>query len=165
MLTLSEIKTEIDGLAAKVGVSGNCLPTYGHSEDWARPHIEVDSLGYHYVIVERGQELKRITTSDLNELLYHVFEAITFDLACAYELANRVENQDFRKLLFKCQIDLLSKLSKEWSIREAQQHDQILCEHSFDDFASTRTTLSKQVGWEVACKKYPLPEKPKGITL
>ena len=91
MLTIAEIKIEVDRLAAKIGASGFCLPTYGCSEDGARPHIEIDPRGYHCVVAERGQELKRITTVDLNELLYQIFEAITFSLACDYELAHRVE--------------------------------------------------------------------------
>lgn len=158
MLTLSEIKTDVDRLAAKVGALGYCLPTYGRSEDGARPHIEVDARGYHYVVVERGQELKRITTNDLNELLYQIFEAVTFRLACDYELANRIESQDCRRLMFRHQIELLAKLSEGWSIRENQQHEQILREHPFDDFADTRANLSKQVGWKAACEKYPLPQ-------
>jgi len=51
MLTLDAIKSEVDRLAAKIGASGYILPTYGRSEDLARPHIEVDSRGYHYVVV------------------------------------------------------------------------------------------------------------------
>ena len=160
MLTIAEIKIEVDRLAAKIGASGYYLPTYGRSEDGARPHIEVDARGYHYVVVERGQELKRITTGDLNELLYQIFEAITFSLACDHELAHRVEGQDCRRLMFQYQIGLLSKLSEEWSFREAQQHGQILLEHPFDDFANIRVDLSKQVGWKAACEKYPLPAKP-----
>jgi hypothetical protein len=158
MLTLSEIKEKVDCLAKKVSVSGYYLPTYGHSEDGARPHIEVDACGYHYVVVERGQELKRFITSDLNELLYQIFEAITFSLACDYELKHRIENQDSRRIMFQHQIKLLSQLSKEWSVREIQQHQQILCEHPFDDLASTRAKFSAQVGWKAACEKYPLPK-------
>jgi len=157
MLTLSEIKEEVDRLAAQIGASGYVLPTYGHSDDGARPHIEADARGYHYVVVERGQELKRITTRDLNELLYHVFEAVTFSPACDYELAHRVEGQDCRRLMFRRQIELLSALSQEWSNRESQQHERILREHPFDDFASIRAKLATQVGWKAACDKYPLP--------
>ena len=158
MLTIAKIKIEVDCLAAKIGALGYCLPTYGCSEDSARPHIEVDASGYHYVVVERGQELKRITTLDLNELLYQIFEAITFSLACDYELAQRIETQDCRRLIFQYQVGLLSKLSEEWGFREVCQHKQILLEHPFDDFASTRADLSKQIGWKAVCEKFPLPK-------
>ncbi len=97
------------------------------------PHIEVDTQGYHYVVVERGEELTRITTMDLDELLYHVFEAITFGLACDYEVTHRISGQDFRRLLFKYQIELLSTLSTQWAQRELADHRQILRQNPFDD--------------------------------
>jgi hypothetical protein len=63
LLSLEEIKSEIDDLAQRIGASGLILPTYGRSEDFARPHIEVDDSGYHYVVVERGQEMERFKYS------------------------------------------------------------------------------------------------------
>ncbi len=60
MMTLSEIKAEVDRLATQIGALGYVLPTYGSSEDGARPRIEVNARSYHYVIVESGQELERL---------------------------------------------------------------------------------------------------------
>ena len=109
------------------------MPTYGHSEDFARPHIEVDMHGYHYVIVERGMELRRITTTDLDDLLYHIFEAVTFSLACDYEVTHRIPDQDFRRLLFKQQIELLSA-HFDWVGGEGiSDHERILKQAPFDD--------------------------------
>ncbi len=125
-MTLAEIKAKVDELAGKIGASGYVLPTYGYSEDGARPHIEVDAQGYHYVIVERGQELKRITTTNLDDLLYRIFEAITFSLACDYEATHRIPGQDFRILLFKHQIELLSALSTQWADRASAHHERLL---------------------------------------
>jgi len=157
MLTLAEIKAEVDHLSARINASGYVLPTYGCSNDGGRPHIEVDARGYHFVTVERGQELKRITTCDLDELLFHIFEAVTFNLACDYELAHRMEHQDFRRVMFFHQIELLSVLSQKWSEREYQEHERILHEHPYDDRAGARASLTAKAGWKVACEKYPLP--------
>src|ERR1700733_8471898 len=90
-----------------IGASGNLLPTYGESEDFALPHIEVDSRGYHHVVVERGVERNRVTTPDLQEFLYRVFRAITSTLAGS---ARRVKGEDSRRQLFRRQIELLAKL-------------------------------------------------------
>ena len=98
--SLNEIKSEIHRLAAQIGAPDDLLPTYVYSVDGAHPHIEVDSRSYHYIVVERGQEISRVTTDDLDELLYHVFESVTFELACKCELKHRVAHQDFRRLLF-----------------------------------------------------------------
>jgi hypothetical protein len=132
--TLAEVKKEVDRRAAIIGADGSHgLPTYGRSEDFARPHIELDSRGYHYVVVERGQELERFTSRDLDEILFRVFETVTFSLASAYELAHRVEAQDCRRLLFQRQVELLSQISEPWGQREAARHEGILREHPFHD--------------------------------
>jgi hypothetical protein len=157
MVPLSTIEAEVLRLAAIIGASGYVLPTFGHSEDSARPHVESDGRGFHFVIVERGQELRRITTQNMDDLLYHVFEAVTFSLACDFELAHRIQGQDFRRMLFKRQIDLLALLSPAWAERESRDHDRILHEHPFDDLSSARARLAKQYGWGIACDRYPLP--------
>jgi hypothetical protein len=158
MKTLHQIKAEVDRRALLIGAGGDySLPTYGHTEDGARPHIEVDSRGYHFVVVERGQEFSRFTTGDLEELLCKIFQSVTFSLACSYELAHRIESQDCRRLLFSRQVELLSQLSENWGERRAGEHQRILREYPFDDQASLRVTLSTQVGWRKACERYPLP--------
>jgi hypothetical protein len=129
-LTLVEIRAEIERRAAIIGASGNQLPTYGRTDDFARPHIEVDSRGYHRVVVERGVELNRITTPDLEELLYHVFSSITFSLT-AY--APRVKGEDARRQIFRVQVELLAKLNPKWAAREDQKHRRILEENPFID--------------------------------
>ena len=133
MKNLPEIEAEVSRLAATVGASGYVLPTFGHSQDGARPHIEADSRGYHYVVVERGEELRRDTTRDLNELLYHIFESVTFTLACDYERAHRIVGEDCRRQLFARQVELLSSLSQTWAERELRDHQKILQQHPFND--------------------------------
>lgn len=169
MKTLAEIKIEVDRRAERIGASGNyALPTYGHTEEFARPHIEVDSRGYHFVVVERGEERRRITTFDLDDLLYQIFQTVAFSLACSYELAHRVESQDFRRIGFHRQVELLAQLSPQWGERRAREHERILRENPFDDCSGIRATFTKEltdsgqapaVSWEMACERYPLPSK------
>ena len=133
MHSLNEIKSEVDRLARKLRAPESLLPTYGRTRDAAHPHIEVDERGYHYVIVERGEELNRITTTDIDTLLYHVFEGVTFSLACEYAVRHRAGFRDFRRQLFRRQTELLSRLSPQWAELKAQAHAQILSQHPFDD--------------------------------
>jgi hypothetical protein len=132
--TLAEIKDEIDRRAAVVGASGNLLPTYGRTEDFARPHIEVDSRGYHYVVVERGNESERITTPHLDELLFHVFDMITFFLAGRYEVQHRRRKEDCRRQMFSHQIELLAKLTPAWAERTARHHQEVLQANPYEDW-------------------------------
>ena len=164
--TLSEIKTNVDQLAERIGAPHDTLPTFGYSEHTARPHVEVDPRGYHLVVIEQGEELERFTTSDLDELLYKIFTNVAFVLSSKYERVHRMENHDPRKTLFKMQVELLTRLSSKWGERESQAHKQILKQHPFDDHASARAALSKdlrehshstEAAWIMACAKYPLP--------
>jgi immunity protein 63 of polymorphic toxin system len=167
MMSLSEIKTEVDRRAGLIGAAGHrALPTYGHTQDGARPRIEVDSRGYHFVVVERGQEQERFTTPNLDDLLFRIFQSVTHELAFAYELVHRVEMQDCRRLAFRRQVELLSQLSPNWAEREAQGQSRILTEHPFDDMASIRASLTRelkdagyspQTAWQMAGERYPLP--------
>jgi hypothetical protein len=157
MKSLAEIENDVLQLAVQIGAYATILPTYGKTTDGARPHIEVDSRGYHYVVVERGEELRRTTTREYDDLLYNIFVDVTFNLASNYELANRIEDQDCRRIGFDHQIKLLSIISVNWAARESKEHDTILQQHPFDDAGSLRVQLSKAVGWIKACEKYPLP--------
>lgn len=131
--SLSEIEATVNELARRSDAPGNLLPTYGRTEDFARPHVEVDARGYHYVVVERGQELERVTTDSLDELLYRIFSSVTFAMAGAHELRHRVPGPDTRRLLFSMQVDLLSRLSSDWGSRESERHAIILRTHPFRD--------------------------------
>src|ERR671912_249032 len=89
----SQLEDMIRALAARIHAPQNLLPTYKISDDGALPHIVIDdSAMYHFIVVERGEELDHRRTGNVDELLYWVFETITFSMACSYELKNRVKN-------------------------------------------------------------------------
>jgi len=168
MKSLIEIQAEVDKRAALVGAADHgSLPTYGQTEDFARPHVEVDSRGYHLVIVERGQEQSRFTTRDLEELLYRIFEGLTSELAFVHELKHRVEGTDSRRTAFKRQIELLMQLSPGWAARASTMQKEVLGKHPFDDLGGVRAKLARElreaghspeIAWQMACERYPVPE-------
>src|SRR5688572_20312308 len=102
---------DVAAMASSIAAPQRSLPTYGHSEDGARPHIETLSGAYHYVVVERGCELERRRTPDYQQLLYWVFADVTHTMAFHYELHHRVANQDSRRIAFAKQIELMARLS------------------------------------------------------
>lgn len=133
-MTLLEIKELVETLGERIKVPPNLYPTYGHSVDGALPHIELDGSGnLHFVVVERGQELERQTTTVPDDLLFWIFEGITFSMACDFELANRKHNQDFRRILFSKQEELLGCLNANWQEKERANHNLILAKHPFSD--------------------------------
>jgi hypothetical protein len=130
-LDLAQIRMEVARLAATIEAPDSLLPTYGKTEDSARPHIEVDSAGYHYVVVERGVEVEQITTPELDELLYAVFQTVTFSLACRFAGSHRIAGEDSRRPMFQHQVELLGKLEPRWARRRLQEQDVVLQRHPF----------------------------------
>lgn len=133
MKSLAEIEVEVARLAERVTAPSNAYPTYGHTADFARPHIEIGAGQYHYVVVERGTEVLRKSTSDLGELLYWIFDGVTFTLACAYELEHRIPGQDFRRLMFSKRLELLASIDPEMGRRGSEAIAETLRNAPFDD--------------------------------
>ena len=111
---LNAVRERVDELALRIDVPSHLLPTYGKSDDGARPHIETDGDSFSYVIVERGIELQRDSTTDIDELLYWIFRSVTFNMGVDFELQHRSEEQDFRIILFRRQLELLAALKPHW---------------------------------------------------
>lgn len=120
MRLLESIRDDVETLAARIDAPEDLLPTYGESEDFARPHIEARHDGLMaWVVVERSVEIQRQSTYSRNELLYWTFAAVTFSMATDYELANRVGDEDPRRLIFEHQLELLGELDARWRAQKA----------------------------------------------
>lgn len=165
-----EIKDAVDRLAKVVGAMPSQLPTYGSSDDFAQPHIEVHGAEYHWVVVERGQELERKVFATLDGLLCQIFSSVTHSLAVDWERTHRVPGQDFRRELFRKQVELLAQLDPAWAQRAQETHEEVLSSHPFDDSSDARVALTKRLtgegapddaAWLLACKIFPLPRPGK----
>jgi hypothetical protein len=88
---------------------------------------------YHFVVVERGSELRRSSTNDLDELLYWVFSGVASKMASRFELRNRRHGEDFRRQMFSRRLELLNLLSPAWAEKEKARLDEILSRHPFRD--------------------------------
>lgn len=129
MPRLESIRADVERLGLRIGAPDHLLPTYGASEDFARPHIEVVEDGLMaWVVVERGQKFDRRITYDRDELLYWVFAAVTSSMASDHEVAHRVGDEDPRRLLFSHQLELLRTLDPRWAIRRAAELGPLLDE-------------------------------------
>ena len=95
--------------------------------------MEVDGPLFHYVIVERGEELVRETFGEVEELLARIFRDVTFQMASHFEVRNRRPNEDSRRLLFAKQLELLGVLSLAWAEQQRALLNRVLSEHPFCD--------------------------------
>jgi hypothetical protein len=165
--TLSEIQKLIDKLALQIQVPQYLLPMYGNNLEGS--HVEIDKKGaLYYFAIERGEETYRYLASDVDDLLYRIFEGATLMMASDYELKNRIKGQSFRRILFYEQERLLGVLDEKWRLRSIQNHEQILIKNPFDDNSSERATYYQQLiksgqhlgsEWSLAYEKYPPLDK------
>jgi hypothetical protein len=94
-------------------------------------HVEIVGGQYHLIATERGLELARRKTNDKNELLYWLVADTAFWQAVDFELKNRVEGQDGRRLIFARQLELLEKVNAGWAQIRRKEIDTILAENPF----------------------------------
>ena len=165
--SLSELKLIVANLGKLITARKSDLPTMGKSADFAHPSVDVDVAGYHYIVVERGAEIRRETTCDLDQLLFWIFENVSFLMAIRQVgTANEVD-RDQRRDYFARQMELLKKLKPEWGEAIRQKQTEIIEKFPFDDFARSRARYCKELrdkgvpneeAWQTACEKYPLKE-------
>lgn len=149
-----------------MGVGEGALSTFGYSEQSGRMHIETDGDGYHYIVCERGSELERRTTTDLEALLYWLCSDVAFGMGVAYEFAQRDPAKDCRRMIFARQSALLQQISQQWAERCAQEQALTLQKNPYDDLAGLRATLTRTLrekgytqaqAWQAALAQYPMP--------
>ena len=92
------------------------IPTFGDSmndskQDATPLILELVPNQFTYFVIERGTVLQEKTTSDCDELLFWIFEPITFSLANHFAAKIRVNDLDNREILFRKQIELLQKIN------------------------------------------------------
>ena len=116
------LETELQKIGGDIGL----LPEINNSNDFAKPFIEIDRYGYNYVCRERGEEIFRKIPFDIEELLYEVFDNVTFEMATKWELKNRKDNEDFRIQLFAKQVDLMTTINKDFGQRVNDRLQRIL---------------------------------------
>jgi hypothetical protein len=131
--TLKAVEAIVRNLAKKIDSPSHFLPTYGRSEQSGRPHIEIIGQAYNYVVAERGTEFNRKETAEIGELLYWIFNSVTFSMACDYELSHRVKGQDFRRILFQKQIELMEILDPAWGAQMKEEKEHFVEKHPFVD--------------------------------
>ncbi|MBR0850994.1 hypothetical protein JQ543_24845 [Bradyrhizobium diazoefficiens] len=146
MKTLWDIEADVAALATRIGASQDALPTYGTSRDFGHPHIEVEPGLYHYVVIERGQEIDRQSSPNYDDLLYWVFKNVTHGLAFSYEQTHRIEDQDCRRMAFPRQIELMQRLGPDLRKRLEQEIAGILERAPYDDEATRAVNRMRRSG-------------------
>ncbi len=75
---------------------------------------------YHYVFVERGEEKLRQSSARYHDLLYWIFEPLTYRFA-SYVLEYRSAENDHRQLVFSKQVESMNLIDPELGKRLEQE--------------------------------------------
>lgn len=136
-MTLEKFKEYIYMLGEKILLNKNShlYPKFSKSESSYSEGgtVYISGLEYHYVIMERGKEIIHYKSENMNEVLYPVFKNIIVSMAQEYELKHRNEKEDFRRLLWRRQLELLMKVDTEFVTRRKKEIEEILKKYPFID--------------------------------
>ena len=123
MEKINEIKSLISNYASKLEAPKDIVPSFESTDDFVYRSIEIDNKGnYNYVLVESGIEIERKVFSNEKELLFEIFENVTFIMASSYEYTNQIKIPDFTASLLSKQEELLGLLDKNWSIIQKERN-------------------------------------------
>lgn len=132
MPSIHEIQDEYAKLAARWSLEDTALPIGSTPTDDGRPHLQFSDDGFvSLVVTERGQELSRKNSKDIDEILYWIFEPMAYSRAWDYELKHRVGDADSRRVVFPRALDEIGKISKDWREKMRAEQFEILEKNPF----------------------------------
>jgi len=137
MLTLEEVKSKIYELGNIIGMTQDSAlyPMFATTKNvsWDGAYICVEDSIYYYIEMDRGRVVRSFESRKLEDILFYLFYDITFDLAIEYEIKQRKQGEDFRRILFAKQLELLLKINKVYYTKGKQKIDDILKTAPFRD--------------------------------
>jgi hypothetical protein len=117
MASLDEIKIIVNELGNRIGAPLDSLLTFGNSRNDGTPEVSVDNNQYYYVARDRDAVCTNRKTSDLDELLYWIFNDITLFMASAYVRKFCGPKDNPSRMRFTHQLVLLEVLNIKWKER------------------------------------------------
>lgn len=133
MVSLNEIKILINEMSKKINAPISELLTFGITRDDGTPCVQIEGEIYYYVARDRSVTTLQKQTHDVNELLFWVFNDVTFHMATKYEVRNREKGVDPRRQIFSYQLGLLEKLDPSWVKKEEEIIEKILLDSPYMD--------------------------------
>ena len=120
-------------LASQINTPLELLPAIGVENHSGKPYIRIFFPAYYLIAFDNGINVYKKRFFNIDDLLYEVFEQVTFDMALQYELKNRILGQDFRRLAFEYQLELMRQLSSQWYNNLSMKIEAILEKYPYND--------------------------------
>lgn len=122
-------------LAMRSSVFSQDFPySFFQRSDNGKEHIEFDDSGkISIVATERGKEIFRDDSYEIEEFMYKIFKRKAENYGFGYEMRNRVEGKDFRRLAFGVALEKITEISPRWGQKLEREFNDILKEYPYDD--------------------------------
>ena len=114
MFSFKEVQAYIYDYGAKIKAPLSLLRIYDMPQPDGTPYLKICEDKYEYIFEERGFVFEKRETQDFNLLCYWIMGKVIFNLASSYELSHRMSGQDFRRVLFSKELELMNALNPEW---------------------------------------------------
>ena len=126
-MTHEQFETKKRELGALINAPEEYYPWVGRC-NYDGDYVEIDQPVpiYRWAQMERGREVERRIFLNEQDLLYHVFQRVTGQMAFFYEFRNRAPNQDSRRLAFEYQLKLLEKIDQEFRVKREKEIEELL---------------------------------------
>lgn len=132
-ISINEIQSMVDELGGRIGAPKRLLLIVHEPADDGTPYVKIGDNHFSYVSSERGYEIYNKSTNSLNELIYWIMDRVVRQMAVKYELDNRKEGLDTRRVYFSKYIQLLGEVNFEWAELATLSVDEILKSSPYSD--------------------------------
>ena len=105
----------------------------GNGNSQEGTYVYTNEKGYNYLFTEKGKVQKHEVTMELFQIVYWVMDKVVFSAALKYATENRVQNRDFRRILFEKEKELWNILDKKGYEMKCAEIQEILRENPFID--------------------------------
>ncbi len=133
MITIQELFSQVNELALKIAATPELYPTFGTSDLSGRPYIVIKGDTYYFLINDKDTVSIKRQTNSLQELLYWIFDDITFHMGVNHAINHRVTDVDPRRMIFKKQLELLQILRPDWKEQKQLEIQEVLAKHPYRD--------------------------------
>lgn len=106
---------------------------FGNANSEEGTYIFSDLEGYHYLFTEKGHISKHEITREESQIAYFVLEECIFNIALQYATQNRKSGEDFRRNLFKKELDIWKNIDEDGYNMKISEIKHILKENPYDD--------------------------------
>jgi hypothetical protein len=108
-----KISAQSEGIYCELNVDfsneipNNAEGTYAYSDD----------ISYHYIFTEKGEITSHKISDDLFEISYWIFDDQIFNISLKYATHHKKNDQDFRRILFAKEMELLGLIGESYRKR------------------------------------------------